>query len=241
MPYLYSTFYESTQNGMPIMRTLAIENTFDPKVYDMRFQNQYFFGGSFMIAPFEGNKEYGNIYFPKETWYDLYTDEVFEANKEQVRPISMEKLPIFIKSGSIIPMQSLVQSTAEMPVDTLDIHIYKGSKINSFNYYEDDGKSFDYENGTYYLRTITYDPLHRNVVFAKPEGTFKSKFNTLRLIFHGFGDESNFGDERFLKEQFSFLSPISKFDPIGGNGRNEALNVKSKIVPNSSNAFNVKF
>ena len=59
MPYLYSTFYESTQNGLPVMRSLAINYTFDPKVISTEYQNQYQFGSAFMVAPFESGKDYG--------------------------------------------------------------------------------------------------------------------------------------------------------------------------------------
>ncbi|RYY26962.1 MAG: DUF4968 domain-containing protein, partial [Sphingobacteriaceae bacterium] len=62
LPYLYSTFYESTQNGYPVNRSLAIDYTFDPKIYDVQYQNQYLFGPSFLVAPFESGKDFGRVY-----------------------------------------------------------------------------------------------------------------------------------------------------------------------------------
>lgn len=145
MPYLYSTFYEASQNGLPIIRSLAIENTFDSKIYDGQFQNQYLFGKAFMIAPVTGNANFVKIYFPKNNWYNLYTGELEYANTEKNVELSIKKLPIYVRESSIYPMQSLVQSTSEKPTDTLLIHIYKGNINNTFVYYEDDGESYNYE------------------------------------------------------------------------------------------------
>jgi alpha-glucosidase len=149
LPYLYSTFYESTQNGLPVMRSMAINYTFDPKVMWPDFQNQYQFGNAFMVMPFESTKDYGKVYLPEGNWYDLYTDAPEHGKQEKVIPLKINKLPVYVKGGSIIPMQSLVQTTAEKPTDTLSVHIYNGSTANSFVYYEDDGKSFNYEKGDF--------------------------------------------------------------------------------------------
>ena len=242
LPYLYSTFYEATQNGLPVMRTLAIENTFDDKVYDTRFQNQYFFGQAFMIAPFEAKKDFGNIYFPNGEWYDLYTDELTPGNNEVVKPLNINKLPVFVKGGSIIPQQSLIQSTAEVPSDTLIVHIYIGNSENNFLYYEDDGKSFDYEKGNYFKRNINYNPANRTVTFNKSEGSFKSKFNALKLIFHGYfkPDKIN-GNMQLTDDIVSFLNPISKFDPQGLKGNQDVIHVKSLVIKNSTDKFTLTY
>jgi len=91
------------------MRSLAIDYTFDPNVLSPDYQNQYEFGSAFMVAPFESSKEYGRIYFPEGTWYDLYTDSLQAGKQAKVVPLNLNKLPVYVKGGSIIPMQSLVQ------------------------------------------------------------------------------------------------------------------------------------
>src|SRR6185312_13165130 len=182
LPYLYSTFYESTQNGMPIMRSLAISCTFDPEIFKSDYQNQYEFGNAFMIAPFESNKEYGKVYFPEGTWYDLYNGDIKTGKQEKIIPLSISKLPVYVKGGSIIPMQSLIQSTAEQPTDTLFIHIYNGRIKNEFIYYEDDGKSFAYQKGDFYKRVIVFDPEKQTITFNAAEGTYKSHFKHIELI-----------------------------------------------------------
>ncbi len=186
LPYIYSSFYEATQNGLPLMRTLAIDNTFDPNVYDAAYQNEYLFGGSFLVAPFESTKDYGKVYFPAGLWYNLYTDEQLQGRQAVIQPLSVSSLPVYVKESSIIPMQSLVQTTAEAPTDTLSLHVYNGSVANEFTYYEDDGKSYGYENDGYYKRALKFSPADHTIIFDEVSGNFKSKFHTVKLIMHGF-------------------------------------------------------
>lgn len=239
MPYLYSTFFEATQSGLPVMRSLAIDYTFDPKIYDTQFQNQYFFGKAFMVFPFESTKEYANAYFPKGLWYDLYTDDKQQGETEKILHLSIQKLPVYVKESSIVPMQSLVQSTQEQPTDTLIINIYKGSINNSFVYYEDDGKSFDNEKGDFYKRTISYDAAKRSITFEKTEGPFKSKFNHLKLVFHGFSKIDKLSKAN--EETLSFISAISRFDPQGNIGGTEGTTVKTMTMSNNSGKFAITY
>jgi alpha-glucosidase len=105
-----------------------------------------------------------------------------------VGELSVSRLPVYVKESSIVPMQSLVQTTAEAPSDTLAIHVYKGDVNNTVTYYEDDGASFAHEKGAYFKRTISIDAAARRIVFGAAEGTYKSKFSKIDLILHGFGD-----------------------------------------------------
>ncbi len=239
MPYLYSTFFEATQNGLPVMRTLAIDYTFDANVFYTQFQNQYLFGKAFMVLPFESTKEFGKAYFPKGLWYDLYTDEEQDGGTEKILSLSKNKLPVYVKESSIVPMQSLVQSTQEKPTDTLVIHVYKGNIKNSFVYYEDDGQSYNYEKGEFYKRTITFDPSKRSLTFEKAEGSFRSKFNYLKVVFHGFNKEDKLN--KTSGETISFLSSISKFDPQGRANPMEGTKVRSLTIDNTSNKFAITY
>jgi len=245
MPYLYSTFYEATQNGHPVMRSLAIDYTFDKNIYKEEFQNQYLFGSSFLVAPFEGTATFGKVYFPAGKWYNLYNGELQNGNQSKIIEVSMHKLPVFVKESSIIPMQSLVQTTDQKPTDTLTIHVYKGDVNNHFVYYEDDGESYAYENGSFYKRMINYDQVNKSIVFNKAEGTLNSKFNKVKLVLHGFNDISTIklnGSPATLNNDFSsMLIPISKFDPQGSSNLVEGENVKSIVLKNDSNAFSINY
>lgn len=229
LPYLYSNFYEASVSGMPIMRTLALSDTHDPHVYDTRFQNEYCFGPSFLIAPYESKQAYAPMYFPKGKWYNFYNDALEDGEREKMLTLSMHELPVFVKESSIIPMQSLIQTTVEKPTDTLFLHVYKGAIKNEFVYYEDDGESYAYEKGAFYKRAITYDPAAGTLVLAAPTGQSSSKFKFVQLILHGFGKQEN-----MQAGTIAFIQPISRFDPQAGSTPPVTCNVQTSTIVNGS-------
>lgn len=244
MPYLYSAFYDATQTGRPLMRSLAIDYTFDQNIYNTQFQNQYMFGGAFLVMPFEGTATMGKVYFPAGRWYNLYNGVAQAGAQDRLIEVSMNKLPVFVKESSIIPMQSLVQSTSQMPTDTLVVHVYQGEKNNNYTYYEDDGESYNYENGAYFKRLISYDAAKHAITFNKAEGSYKSKFKNIKVVMHGFGNGSFKLDNKAanLNDDFvSFLTPVSKFDPQGSANAIEGEKVKSIVIKNSGEAFSINY
>jgi len=190
MPYLYSTFSENALNGMPVARTLAIEHPFEAKVYDGAFQNQFMFGDALMVAPLSSTAMSAKVFLPHGEWFDFYSDQKFPGNKEIVVDAPLYRLPVFVKAGSIIPMQSVVQSAMEAPADTLMLHIYYGNEKNEFTYYEDDGETFDYEKGNSLTRSIIFDPLAKELIMKECEGSYASIFKYVKVIFHGFENAS---------------------------------------------------
>jgi alpha-glucosidase len=242
LPYIYSAFYEASQSGMPVMRSLAIDYTHDANIYDPRYQNQFLFGKGILVAPFESTKEFGEIYFPEGKWYSLYTDELQAGSQKKIFQLSMQQLPVFVKGGSIIPMQTLVQSTSEKPADTLFLHVYKGDTANTVVYYEDDGESYNYENGGFYKRTIRYD---NQLTLEKVTGNYTSKFNNIKLVLHGFDALQQIklnGTVKTLQiSGINFLTPISRFDPQGGYTTPDICKVQTLDMKNSADRIVVEF
>lgn len=245
MPYLYSTFYEATQNGLPVVRSLAIENTFDANIYKAAFQNQFLLGQSLLVIPVESGKDFTKIYLPAGNWYNFYSDEKETGGREKLIELTQQILPAYVKESSIIPMQSLVQSTAFAPTDTLILHIYKGSVNNSYVYYEDDGRTFENEKGMYYKRTITYNAVENKIMIEKAEGQSASKFNNIALVLHGFGNLQNIkvndANTSLQKTTTFLLSPISKFDPQGAGKAADGSNTLSAVIKNSKGDITVIF
>jgi len=245
MPYLYSTFYEATQNGLPVVRSLAIDNSFDENVYKPAFQNQFTFGKSLLVIPVESDKELAKIYLPKGKWYDLYNDDINEGGKEKLIELKLQKLPVYVKESSIIPMQTIVQTTAIMPADTLMLHIYKGSETNTFVYYEDDGRSFEYENGMYYKRDIVYSGTANTLSLEKVTGQAASKFNYITLILHGFENTQNIkvNDVVVSLQQStnSMLYSLPKSDPLSPTYEAEKSNTLNAVIKNGKEKIMIVF
>lgn len=214
LPYLYSKFYEANQTGIPITRSLAIENPFDDKIYQAPYQYQFLCGDAIMVIPVTSHEKAKAVYLPDGEWFDLYSDESIAGNHEYKFDVQYHQIPLFIKASSIIPMQKVIQTTKEIPADTLFVHLYKGTKKNIFTYYEDDGFSNNYKKGNYLKRLIEYDPFNQKLILFEQEGSYTSKFNYIQLILHGFQDE---------------------IKAIGNNGQSGKLNVQSKILLNGLN------
>lgn len=245
LPYLYSNFYDATQTGLPFMRTLALHYTHDPKVYDTRFQNQFCFGPSFMIAPFESKQDYAPVYLPAGKWYELYTDSLEEGNREKMLTLSIQQLPVYVKESSIIPMQSLIQNTTEKPTDTLFLHVYKGNVKNEFVYYEDDGETYAYEKGAFYKRRMIYDPAANSIILEKPAGQSSSHFSTISLILHGFGEQEqisvNGKNIALEQDNIAFIQPVSRFDPQGESNPVISCKVRKAAVRNVKEEIVIKW
>ena len=229
LPTIYSKFYESTQNGLPLASSLAIKFTQDNKIFDSAFQNQYLFCDSFLVAPVESTKEITKVYLPETAWYYLFTDQLYQGNQTIYQDCPLSYLPIYVKSGSVYTSQSEVSFTNENHDGMLRVHVYSGQKGSIFTHYEDDGKSWNFENGDFHKRLIEYNPSKESLTFANPEGSFKSNFDTVRIYFHGFKNdkvEVNGAAEYLNFEYFSFLQRLSEFDPLPEH-ENRFLEIKN--------------
>ncbi len=213
MPYIYSKFYEASQSGLPVARSLCINYPFDDKVYDNTYQYQFLFGDALMVVPATTDEKNKKIYLPGGEWYDLFTDEKISGSKELDREIPIYEIPLFIKASSVIPMQTLVQSTKDKSSDTLFIHVYNGTEKNNFIFYEDAGDGFEYVKGVYSKRNIEFNPIKKQILISKREGSFISPFKKIQIILHGF----SIGLKNVLVNGVSqnvFKSNIKLLDPL---------------------------
>jgi alpha-glucosidase len=236
LPYLYSLFYEASQTGLPINRSLAIDYTFNDLVYDHRYHNQYLFGPSILVAPVESSKDLLKVYLPEGDWYDLFTDEHHKGGREIVADCPMEQLPVYVKGSAIIPMRERAGINTRDQGDILEIHIYRGEKENSFTFYEDDGSSFDHEKGAFAKRTLSYNPAQKTFTVGKSEGSYSSLFRKIKLCFHEFVgiDAVKIGDKSAKVEtkEYRFVQPISNYDPVGTMPEGLKINSLNYLVTN---------
>jgi alpha-glucosidase len=186
LPYIYSSFYKSTQSGLPVARSLAIDYSNDSEIYKEAFQNEFLFGDNMLVAPVESNKTSTSVYLPAGDWYRLSSDVSYAGTSTIEAAAPLSDLPVFVRAGGIIPMQAVVQNTSEKGDGILSLHIWNGKKGSSYVYYEDDGSSFDNEKGNYYKRNISFLPAKKQVVIDKVAGSFSSRFTQLNIVLHGF-------------------------------------------------------
>lgn len=186
LPYIYSTFKQATENGIPVCRTLAINYTFDNLIYNNTYENEYLFGDNILVCPVTSHELISKVYLPQGNWYRFSTGQFYQGKNEILVESALNDLPVFVKAGALITMQNVTQYTLEQTDGILQIHLYKGDQGSSFNLYEDDGSTYNFEQGDYYKRNIQYNPASWEIVISAKEGKATSRFHQIKIIFHGF-------------------------------------------------------
>lgn len=144
--YLYNIMRESSISGEPIIRPLFYHYQNDEKTYNIN--DQFLFGENILICPItRPNTNTRMVYLPEGDWYDYWTKERLVGGKYIIKEADINTLPIFIKNGSIIPMDEEMNYIGENEKN-LEFHFYCGNN-GKYKLYLDDGISFDYELGKY--------------------------------------------------------------------------------------------
>lgn len=151
LPYLYSLFWEAASTGAPILRPLLYHFPNDPHTYAL--YDQVLLGPALMAAPvYRPGVEHRAVYLPAGTWYDWWTGDRYEGPTHILGHAPLERMPLYVKAGGIIPLAPVRQFVDERPIDELHVKIWPGA--NAWTHYEDDGHSFDYRQGNW--ATTTY-------------------------------------------------------------------------------------
>jgi alpha-glucosidase/alpha-D-xyloside xylohydrolase len=145
LPYLYSAVHECATTGMPIMRALWLHFPDDPKA--VACSDEYLWGRNLLVAPVaQKGAATRQVYLPRGAWYDFWTHQRLDGEREISRAVDLETMPLYVRAGSILPLGPVKQFTAEKVDTPLSISIYPGAD-SSFLRYDDDGASFNYRKG----------------------------------------------------------------------------------------------
>ena len=191
MPYIYSLAGDVWRNDSLMMRPLIYDFPEDGKAAGI--SGQYMFGPSLMICPVTRPMYYGkdsevltetdrtlSIYLPAGAdWYDFYTEERYKGGQEIVVTVSLERIPVFVRAGSILPVTEHQCSTAKMSGAEIELRVYAGADGN-FCLYEDAGDGYGYENGEYCVTEITYKDKDGSVEW-KTEGNAAYRQGVLKV------------------------------------------------------------
>jgi alpha-glucosidase len=146
LPYLYTLFWQAASTGAPILRPLLYQYPEDPTTYHL--YDQVLLGSALMAAPvYRPGVEHRAVYLPQGTWYDWWSGDRYEGGTHILAHAPLERMPMYVRAGSIIPMQPVMQYTDEHPVEELTLRVWSGE--GEFTLYEDDGHSFEYREGAW--------------------------------------------------------------------------------------------
>jgi alpha-D-xyloside xylohydrolase len=171
MPYIYSLAGKVYLEDYTIMRPLVMDFPTDPEVTGI--SDQYMFGPSLMISPVYGYKwRERMVWFPgSQGWYDLESGEFIPGKQELSVAAPYEKMPVYVRAGSILPFGPDIQYVGEKPDAPILLQIYEGAD-GFFTLYEDEGLNNDYKNGACSTITLSYNDLQKTLVIGQRKGTF---------------------------------------------------------------------
>ena len=164
IPYLYTAFADYAFYGTPPMRAMNLEPGYQAKTTEEQgkldatknpyamavrreVKDQFMVGPSLLVAPLFAGEEERQVVLPQGKWYDFYTGKlVGEGEVITVKP-GLDKIPVYVKDGGIIPLWPKLTKvdTEKHPVEIR----YYGTKPSTYELYDDDGETYDYEKGEY--------------------------------------------------------------------------------------------
>ena len=150
-PYIYTYAREAYDKGIPIMRALLLEYPNDPETF--KTDGQFLFGKELLVAPVvKKGAVTKKVYLPEGEWIDFNNNKtVYEGEQWITYKAPLNTIPLFVKRGSIIPMMPVMNYIHEKENYLLSVHVYPANENQqaSFELYEDDGETLDYQNGIY--------------------------------------------------------------------------------------------
>ena len=154
LPFLYTTLEESHRTGLPMFRPLMLNFQDDESTYNL--DNEFMIGEDLLVAPIlKPDLVRRLVYLPKGTWYDYWTNKKFSGGQMIEVDAPLEKVPMFVRAGAIIPTGPAMNYIGEKKIDKLTFTLYpdeKGAAVTQL--YEDDGLSPSYKNGAFRRTSI---------------------------------------------------------------------------------------
>ncbi len=196
VPYVYTYMRQSWESGAPIVRPLVYNYPGDRVTWGEETKYQFILGDDFLIAPVYNSMKLNkgwrkDIYLPEGQWID-YNDgrRVTGPMNLAAYPIDLSKLPVFVRAGAIIPMYPEMLVLGDKPYDplTLDIYPDMGGALNTFNLYEDDGSTQDYQSGAYTTQEITVQATNNGTL----PGVIEVRINGAKGSFNGMLEERGY-------------------------------------------------
>lgn len=224
LPYIYSMAGMVSMNNYTMTRMLAFDFPDDANVFDMK--DEFMFGPAFLVCPvthpmyydkgsaiLKGVDKSRKVYLPKTAnWIDFWTGDFFEGGQCIEAEAPIDKIPLFVRQGSIVPMGPVIQHTGELPGKELTIVVYSG-KDSSFMLYEDEGDNYLYEHGAFSTIELKWNDVQKSLTLGERSGNFIN-----------------------MDKQRSFRIVVYMYD-----GKNRKTNKKEKVVHYSGRNISCDF
>ena len=117
-------------------------------------------------------------YLPKgATWYDFWTNKAYKGGQNVTLTTTLNRVPMFVRAGSILPLGPEMQYVGEKAWDNLELRLYPGAD-GSFTLYEDEGDGYNYERGIYATITFRWNDRNRSLTIGARQGQYPGMLTT---------------------------------------------------------------
>jgi alpha-D-xyloside xylohydrolase len=180
IPYIYSLAWKVYSEGYTIMRPLVMDFREDPIARSI--DDQYMFGPSIMVSPITSpSTTEREVYLPRGLWYNFWTGEMLAGGKWIMCEAPLDRIPLHVRAGSIIPMNPPEISRASEKPEWIELRIYGGLN-GRFDLYNDDGETYSYEDGDYSVIPIEWRERDQTLVIGKHFGKQRIQSLMIRIV-----------------------------------------------------------
>lgn len=189
LPYIYSMADAQTYSGFTMARPLAFDFPRDENVFDIK--DQYMFGDIMACPVTDPGVDARGVYLPAGTdWYDFWTGKLYKGGETISADAPLDRLPLFVKAGSIIPSTEVVQYSGASVGKPITIDIYPG-KDASFTLYDDAGDNYDFEKGEFTRISMKWDDKNNALTIDDSIRTYDGAPETRHFIVRKDGKTKN--------------------------------------------------
>jgi alpha-D-xyloside xylohydrolase len=183
LPYIYSLAGLTTQCDYTMLRALPFDFRDDPATYDIA--DQFMFGPAFLVNPvtqpmyyaagstvLDGVPRTREVYLPRGAdWYDFWTGRRYAGGQTICAEAALDTMPLYVRSGSIVPIGPDKQYADEQIDAPLELRIYPGQS-GSFMLYDDEGDNYNYEQGHFAMIRLSWDEAARCLTLHARQGSY---------------------------------------------------------------------
>lgn len=190
IPYIYSYEHARRADGVGLVRPLLFDWPHDANLRND--VDSWLFGDWLLASPVvEQGQTAKDIYLPAGRWTDWSSGKAYDGGRTirlAIDSKTWSDIPLFVREGAIIPTRAdPVDYVGERPLIQLDVDMFPAAQRSTFDYYDDDGSTYDYEHGAYFLQPLSVQRKGRTVQLelGAASGSFTPALRHYLLKIHG--------------------------------------------------------
>jgi alpha-D-xyloside xylohydrolase len=171
MPYIYALAWRVHKDDYTIQRPLVMDWREDPAVRSI--PDEFMFGPAILVNPvLKANATKRSVYLPPaQSWYDFWTGTSVEGGKDIEADAPLDRMPIFVRAGSIVPLGPEIEYADEKPDGPIELRVYTGAD-GSFELYADEGDNYNYEKGAHAIIPIKWSDADKMLIIGDRTGQY---------------------------------------------------------------------